>query len=536
MNPTTNARGGINRTSRREEQGLVATGTTGTGSAIQTVSANELANPPARVQPPIPEVAVPNTRTGAIIDNVATNNEGFITAQTEEAARARELANLLGTQTFDAAGQRQALNEQFGQPQNLARLTDIQTQLTKRNEQTRLAQAEATAGGAGAVQAQRAITLADKQAAIRDAGLAAEAAVLQGNIQTASTLINEAMSDYYQDRQLNNQNMINQLNYFQGIADEQTSQLLAKEQRKYEEDQRQVIRAETAVDAAITSGYASPEDLKKITSLAGEPQLQTAYAQTVVANAARQAAAMERQKLAISQANLAVSQSTADLNRRAKLFELAAMGDPEAITELGYDPTVPLKEAEVKKIDNKISEVEKAEQTITDLLSNKIGLQSSSGEWQFGEATIKGFTGSEPTPADALPLSVGVGTQLATGFSGVAKARQAKSTFLAKADQLLTKEGLLEIGDLAAQDIKLTPITERELGILFQSASVLNAAARRDDSGKLTGFSIPDTEVEKEFQQMLLSYTNVKAELAAEKNLGSGVFGELETLRQEVQQ
>ena len=481
-----------------------------------TVSANEIANPPAKVTPPVPQV---NTNTGArtdgMIENTTANTDGFIQSQSENAQKRDELAQLLGTQTFDAAGQRAGMMEDFGVTEDTKRLKDIQTQLAKRNTQTELQKAQATEGGAGAIQAQRALTLADKQAAIRDAGLAAEANVLQGNIETASTLINNAMQDYYSDRTLKNTNMIQQLEYFSGIADAETKQLLDKEQRKYEEDQRQIIRAETAVDAAATSGYATAEDIKKLTALAGNPQAQASYAQTIVANAAREAAYIERQKLAVSQAGL-------DLERRGQLYELAALGDPKAITELGFDPTAPKKEAELKKIDAKINEATKAEQMITDLLSNKIGLQSSSGEWQFGEAFVRGNIGQAP------------GGDI--GLWGSADAVRMKSTFLANADYLLTKEGLLEIGDLAAQDIKLTPITERELAILFQSASVLNAASRRGDDGKLNGFSIPDTEVEKELRQMLLSYTNVKAELAAQKNLGSGAFGELEAIRQQTQQ
>lgn len=488
------------------------------------VSANELVNPPAPVNPPVPEMSTNDgSRTTGLIGNVATQTEGFIQAQTEEAAKAKELAGLLGTQTFDGAGERARMGQEYGLPDNLSRLKDIQTQLAQRNTEkaTKKSQIQNAAGQTQG-QAQRELSQADREAAIRDAGLAAEAAVLQGNIETASSLIKDAMTDYYADRQLKNQNILNQLEYYKGVADDQTKQLIDREQRKYEEDQRQIVRAEAAVDAAMTSGYASASDMQKLTSLAGDPAAQTAYAQTIVANAARQAAAIERQ-----------SQAGLDLERRSQLYELAAMGDPAAIAELGFDPTAPLTEAANKKIDAQIDEATKAEQKITDLLSNKIGLQSASGEWQFGEATLKGLVGQGTNETSTIGgISV---NSSPFGLSGIAKSRQQKATFLANADQLLTKEGLLEIGDLAAQDIKLTPITERELAILFQSASTLNAAARRDDSGKLIGFSIPDYEVEKEFQNMLLSYTTVKAELAAQKNLGSGAYAELQALSQQPQ-
>ena len=104
-----------------------------------TISANDLTNPPGKVTPPVP---TPSTNDGSrlntLVGNVAENTQNFITSQSEEAAKAKELASLLGNQTFDGAGQRTALGEQYGLPANLARLTDIQTQLTKRNTESEL--------------------------------------------------------------------------------------------------------------------------------------------------------------------------------------------------------------------------------------------------------------------------------------------------------------------------------------------------------------------------------------------------------------
>ena len=258
------------------------------GPIQPTVSANEIANPPAKVTPPVPEV---NTNTGArtdgMIESTTANTDGFIQSQSENAQKRDELAQLLGTQTFDAAGQRAGMMEDFGVTEDTKRLKDIQTQLAKRNTQTELQKAQATEGGAGAIQAQRALTLADKQAAIRDAGLAAEANVLQGNIETASTLINNAMQDYYSDRTLKNQNMIQQLEYFSGIADAETKQLLDKETRKYEEDQKKVERTLDAVDAAVTSGAATPDEIKLLTDPKTTDEDRTTLAQGITARAAK---------------------------------------------------------------------------------------------------------------------------------------------------------------------------------------------------------------------------------------------------------
>lgn len=254
-----------------------------------TVSASEIANPPAAVQPPVPAVNTNDgSRTGNLIGNVATNTQGFIQAQSEEATKAKELASLLGTQTFDGAGERERLGEEYGLPANLSRLTDIQTQLTQRNTDSKLTQSRIE-GGAGQTMAQagREVTQEQREAAIRDAGLAAEASVLQGNIETASTLINTAMSDFYADRTLKNQNMIQQLEYFSGIADKQTAQLLEKEKRVYEEDQKKVDRALDAVDQAVSSGAATPEEIRLLTDPKTTDEDRTSLAQAITGRAAK---------------------------------------------------------------------------------------------------------------------------------------------------------------------------------------------------------------------------------------------------------
>jgi hypothetical protein len=146
------------------------------------------------------------------------------------------------------------------------------------------------------------------------------------------------MTDFYADRLARNATMVQQLQYFQGIADEQTAQLLQQEQRKYEEDQRQIVRAEAAVDAAVTSGFASPEDIKEMVNLTGDPALQGSYARQIVARGAIEKRILDNQA---SQSSLA-SQA---LSRRKDLIELALAGDPTAVAQLGFDPAAEIREA-----------------------------------------------------------------------------------------------------------------------------------------------------------------------------------------------
>lgn len=288
MPPVTEQRPRVTEEGQAAAARIAAARAAKNASIEPTVSANELTSPPAQVNPPVPNVNTNDgSRTNNLVGNVVNQNDGIIRSTSENAQKRDELAGLLGEQNFDAAGQRADLTKQFGVTDNLSRLTDIQTQLAQRNTESGLRKVEIESGGQGAIQGQRSLTQEDRENAVRNAGLAAEASVLSGNIQTASTLINNAMQDFYSDRTLKNQNMINQLEYFSGLADEETKQLLEKEQRGYEADQKKIERTLDAVDQAVTSGAATPDEIKMLTDPRTTDEDRTSLAQAITGRAAK---------------------------------------------------------------------------------------------------------------------------------------------------------------------------------------------------------------------------------------------------------
>lgn len=503
------------------------------GVTEPTVSAIALETPPEKVNPPVPKVSTNDgSRTAGLIDSVASNTQSFIQAQSEEAAKAKELAGLLGEQTFDGASQREQLGKEYGLPDNLSRLTDIQTQLAKANTASDITKSRiAGAAGQTMAQGQREITQEDRENAIRTAGLAAEAAVLQGSVQTASTLINQAMSDYYNDRQLQNANMIQQLNYFSGIADKQTAQLLQKEQRKYEEDQAQIVRAQSAVDSAVSSGYATPEDMKQITALSGDPEAQGAYARSVVA----QGAIQERMLSNMAQRASIASSATA---RRKTLIDLGIMGDPTAIAELGFDPRAEIQaaaDAEAAQAgaeqqiayDKEVERLDDVMDDITEIIGNDSGLKNSSG--QFRNATMAGLT---PFVGETL-------NQKSGGISGAASARQQKDDWLAQVSTILTEEGFEALIDINDR-VRLTPITEMEVNLAFKSASDLQNAARykgsiEEGNRRLVGFAMSEDKVREAFADMYIATQKAQEEIKGIQEYGYEGYVRLLELQQESQ-
>jgi hypothetical protein len=482
-----------------------------------SVSANQLAQP-APVAPVTEPAEAPPVDRG-VIDRAAQGTQDFITAQSAEADRLKQLRDEYGAISGEGTLSDMFTQEQnrMGIPQNLRDLQDIQLQLADRGTSSQLTQAQ-IAGKAGQTinEAGRAITQEQRESAIRDAGLAARAQVLQGNIETASTLVNQAVQLAYQDRTLRNTNLINQINDLRGVVDEQTQQLLDKEQRKYEEDQAQIMRAQDAVDSATVSGYASPEDIKRLTELSGDPQAQAAYARGIVAQGA-----IDQRRLSDMAQRSSIAASAA--SRRKSLIEMGMMGDPTAIAELGFDPGAEVRaaaEAEQSEIaaqtriaaDKEVERLDDVLEDITDILGNNSGLQSSTG--QFRNATITGLT----------PFVGENYTEISGGLPGLVSARQSKDDWLAKVGNILTEEGFASLIDINER-VRLTPITQMEVSLAFQAASQLQTAARYKgsmDEGnrRLVGFALSEEETRKAFSDMYLATEKIQEEVKGIEQYG----------------
>lgn len=289
-----------------------------------TVSANELTNPPAPVTPPVPTAPTIPARVGQFVSNVARDNQGFITAQTEEAKKRQETFD-----QFAALGEQGSLSDmmmeqrkELGIDTNLSELKDIQLQLTDMDTASALTKTRIE-GAAGQTlgQAQREVTQEDRENAVRTSGLAARAAVLQGNINTATQLAKDTVDLAFKDRQLTSENLISQINYYQGLVDEQTSQLMEEDKRQYEADLERVNELKTSISEAMVNGATQAEiaELSKaVQPLPNETQqeyqtrLQQADAQKLaLAQSITARGATQMRNLQMEQANASIRSSNA---------------------------------------------------------------------------------------------------------------------------------------------------------------------------------------------------------------------------------
>lgn len=478
------------------------------------VSAQELASPPQTPVPPPIETPVPSTRAQDLVNNVSANTQQYLAAQSEEARNANEIAKYLGTQSFNGAEQRAQLGAEYGIPDNMRRLTDIQTQLARANTASNVQKAQiAGASGQTLAQGQRELTQQDKENAFRNAGLAAEASVLQGSIETATTLVSQAMGDYYQDRQMQNQNLIQQLDYYSGIADKQTAQLLENKKREYEADQKKIERVLDSVDTALASGYATAEDMRTLTNPKATDEQRLAVAQAVVSRGAGDARAQEDSDRAldrqIKQAQLnkltAPETTGTDWGQRANIIKMASEGDPLAIASLGYDPrTKGLSPDKILESERNIAESTSTISMIDKMLGNSRGIGAITG--QIKSPTLSGFFmgGKSDGSASSLVSKIPV----IGNIQGAIQSRNDTDEILSDLQNLYNTEGFQEFIGLKQSGLTFGSLTEGERQSIFSAANRLNSAlvmktnANGEPSGRVEGYQGTADSLERDLREV----------------------------------
>jgi len=248
-----------------------------------SIDAASLAAPVSRVNVPEPvqSIVQPPRGIDAVRDNLTFDIQEFRNNQAQVRENFQILQAIGGGQSMQ--DQRTQLNDQFNIPANQTRLQDIQTQLAGLSTQSLDTQVNiASEAGATGATSQRAMSAEKSKNNVRSYGLAAEASILQGNIESARAFVNDAMTTIYQDRQLERQNLIDQNNALSNILDPQRAEILMQDNREYEEEIAATQRVQGAVDAAMQSGAATADDVKILTDPTLTDEDRLAAAQGIV--------------------------------------------------------------------------------------------------------------------------------------------------------------------------------------------------------------------------------------------------------------
>ena len=300
---------------------------------LGTVSANQLSNPVDPVTVPQPQVSSIPPQSQQLVTNISRDNNGFIENKSAEVQQRNELEG-----QFAALNDQGSLSDLFnttrdqfgGGSDSLKELKDIQLQLTDMDTKSGLNKVNIESGGQGAMQGQRSLTQEDREAAVRSAGLAARASVIQGNIQTANAAAKSAVDIAYQDRTLKSTNLLNQISMVQSKVDKQTAQLLETEKRGYEADLAAVKELKDATQNAIVNG-ASQAEVSQLMDSTVDDATKLALAQSITARGAGEMRGldMEQSRASIESSRASAANSRDAINSRALDREAAAAKDAE---------------------------------------------------------------------------------------------------------------------------------------------------------------------------------------------------------------
>ncbi len=283
-----------------------------------TLTGSDLVNPQDQIK--VPETTPPEQPS----DFVHRAISPLVQVDTEESRERDRVFNDIQNvdqngPSFDGAFDRELRS--LGTPDAVNRLRDVETNLSRLNTSFDVQNVQ-IAEGNSIGQSQRAVSQNERERAVRTAGLAAEAQVLQGNISTAQAIARDTVQFAFEDRRLELQQLGAQYDALQDRVSGQEAQLLDQRRRELDEAQRQLEVVENNVAAAMTSGVATPDDITALTSPNTTDEEKIALAQEIQGRVAAQEAARAEAESAALVAQRNASAYSSNLSAQKTQAEL----------------------------------------------------------------------------------------------------------------------------------------------------------------------------------------------------------------------
>ncbi len=291
---------GIKANSGAGQSVATATQSTTNVAPINQVSMMSLTEPSTPISVPQPiQPTQPSNFVSNLQPAIQAGNDGLIRANTEEARQRDDLlGKLLATKTTSSQGIYNDAFEQQGGSETLKKLNDASTKLATLQGKFRTS-AQEISGQRGQSKVQEGISLneLDRQSAIEVGNQALVVQALQGNFDTARQIAMDTSNFAIEDRKVEMQNLIAQLDAVGSVVAGQEAQLIQKDLMELEQTQ-------TAINQAIQSGGASVEEMQQLTSLDVSDADKKALAQQITAKVTAADRGMDYQLKQLQLSNL----------------------------------------------------------------------------------------------------------------------------------------------------------------------------------------------------------------------------------------
>lgn len=303
----------------------------------------------------------------ALLENatgtVKSAQDYITTLNTQEEAQRNDLLNRLlkpdgqsSQDVFNTTFDQQARETTGQSGQSLIQqLRDENTKLATLQGQFRT-QAQKVSGREGQSQAFEAPQLneLERERVIQVGNQALLVQALQGNYNTARQIALDTANFATQDRKAELDTLITQYNAVQDIVSGQEAQVIAGKKAEAEAEKAELERTQKAVDGAIMSGVATPQEMQKLVSTQTDNATKQALAQQIMARGAGEDRSMAVEDRALDRtltnaqiANTYSQMAQRDFENQLKIQELnnQLIGTGVAFTENGEEitPTKPPK-------------------------------------------------------------------------------------------------------------------------------------------------------------------------------------------------
>jgi len=316
--------------------------------------------------------------------------------------------------------------------------------------------------------------------------------LLQGNIAQATELINSALESAYEPFRRE----MEMTKFFLERNDKQLTAAQSKqaglELKQIDVAQREIQQANVDVTAAVATGYATPEEVKQMAELAGNPKKQTDLSRQILARSSRAQVAREN-------AQVAASQSAASFSKRKDAFDLAERGDPEAIKFLGFDPRATnMSLQDTFNYTNETAQFDRIINNLDKALENDAALAASTGVSRSafmsaipragGPGILAGGVAGSVVPVVGTAIGSFAGFVAGTAAGTVLIANQ-KKELLGALSSLSNTAAFEKLREFREAGISFGQLTEAERIAIGRSAADLFAVLEIADDGTVSGIN-----------------------------------------------
>lgn len=431
------------------------------------------------------------------------------TLVTEQRGLMQQARDFISGRRTDSAGRLTDLQEEAGLPDLQARIATSNERVAQlRGELMKVRPQVETEAGQTRIGAEARLGPVERNLQAEIASEALVQAALVGNANMVQGNIDKILELEFQDQQMELNDMMlgiqmvaEEIKTLDPKLQEEANQRLAQfnfalQERASALQTAQANKAQTLELMAQVAQNGAPDSVLQAMRNAQTPE------QAMTIGGAYMSDPLDRQ-LKQAQLNKLNAPAGIDWGERAAMLKAAEAGDPLAIEALGYDPAGAKGGIEgARQYENETASIQAGINAAKAMLENKRGLNATTGALQ--SPLLGGFFAGGKADGSFSGLFSRI--PIVGNIQGAVQSKQDAMDFLGNAALLVNDTTFKSVLEMKAQGVTFGAMTEGERVAAGRAATALNAAARVDESGNITGFNATPATIEKHINDVMKAY------------------------------